>query len=89
MGAMRLYMHENKAWLSVVFMAVSLIVMIMAFYGIPEDAVNDGYGPLAPMRGWNFIIIGLTLISLVYCGYVIYRYVNDKARFEELMNANS
>ncbi|NIS19777.1 MAG: DUF3198 domain-containing protein, partial [Thermoplasmata archaeon] len=82
-------MHENKAVLSVVLMAVSLIVMIMAFYGLPDDLGNEGSGPLAYLTGWNYILIMLTFVSLVVGGYVIYRYVTDKARFEELMSTNS
>jgi hypothetical protein len=89
MSQMRHFMHENKAIVSVALMAISLIVMIMAFYALPDDRANEGSGPLAYLRGWNFILIGLTGISLIIGGYVIYRFVIDKARFEELMNSKS
>jgi len=82
-------MHENKAVLSVVLMAISLVFMILAFYGIPDDLGNEGSGPLSTIKGWNYILIGITFISLVVGGYVIYRFVVDKARFEELVSSNS
>jgi hypothetical protein len=89
MAGMRFFLHENKAVVSIAIMAVSLIVMIMAFYALPDDLGNEGYGPLASLKGWNYILIVLTIVFLVVAGYVIYRYVIDKARFEELMSSNS
>jgi hypothetical protein len=86
---MRPYLREKKAMLSAGLMAISLIVMIMAFYALPDDDGIIGSGPLANLRAWNFFLIGLTFISLVIGGYIIYRYVIDKARFEELMASNS
>jgi hypothetical protein len=89
MAGMRHFLHENKAVVSVAIMAISLVVMIMAFYGLPDDLGNEGVGPLAAAKGWNYIIIILSIVFLVVGGYVIYRYVIDKARFEELMSSNS
>lgn len=89
MSKMRYYLHENKALVSIVLMAISLIVMVMAFYALPDDLGNEGSGPLATLKGWNYFIILLTFVSLIVGGYVIYRYVTDKARFEELMSSNS
>ena len=89
MAGPRFFMHENKAVLSVVLMAISLVFMILAFYGIPDDLGNEGSGPLSTIKGWNYILIGITFISLVVGGYVIYRFVVDKARFEELVSSNS
>jgi hypothetical protein len=89
MPKMRYHLHENKALVSIVLMAISLIVMVMAFYALPDDLGNEGSGPLATLKGWNYIIIMLTFVSLIVGGYVIYRYVTDKARFEELMSSNS
>ena len=89
MPKMRYLLHENKALVSIVLMAISLIVMIMAFYALPDDLGNEGSGPLATLKGWNYFIILLTFVSLIVGGYVIYRYVTDKARFEELMSSNS
>ena len=86
---MRNLMHENKAVVSTALMAISLIVMILSFYALPDDLGNEGSGPLAPLKGWNFILIILTFISLIIGGYIIYRYVTDKARFEALINSNS
>ena len=82
-------MRENKAVVSSALMAISLVVMILAFYALPDDVGNEGSGPLAPLKGWNFILIILTFISLIIGGYIIYRYVTDKARFEDFMNSNS
>jgi hypothetical protein len=33
--------------------------------------------------------MGLTVLSLAIGGYVIYKYVSDRNRFETLMNSNS
>jgi hypothetical protein len=89
MAGIRPVLHENKAMVSVVLMAIGLIVMIMAFYGLPDDLGNEGYGPLAAVKGWNYIVIILAIGLLIVGGYVIYRYVTDKARFEGLMSSNS
>ena len=89
MAKARFYFHEQKAITSVALMAISLVVMVMAFYALPDDLGNDGSGPLAYLRGWNYIVIILTFVSLVVGGYVIYRYVTDKARFEELLSSKS
>ena len=89
MARMRPVLRENKAIVSVSIMAISLIVMIMAFYALPDDLANEGYGPLAPAKAWNYIIIIVTVGFLLVAGYVIYRYVTDKARFEELMSSKS
>ena len=89
MSKMRSIMREYKAVVSTGLMAISLVVMILSFYALPDDIGNEGSGILAPLKGWNFILIILTFISLVIGGYIIYRYVTDKARFEELMNSNS
>jgi len=89
MSKMRFIMHENKAFVSMTLIAFSLIVMIMGFYALPDGNGNAGYGPLSPLLAWNYFLIGLTVILLVYNGYVIYRFVTDKARFEELMNSKS
>jgi hypothetical protein len=89
MGKMRHLVHENKAIVSVTLMALSLVVMILAFYALPDDKGNEGSGPMSPLLGWNYIVIGLAGVVLILSGYFIYRYVTDKARFEELMNSNS
>ena len=89
MSKVRFYLHENKAILSVLLMAIGLIVMVMAFYALPDELGNEGSGPLASLKGWNYILIVLTFVSLVIGGYVIYRYVTDKARFDALMSSNS
>jgi hypothetical protein len=89
MARMRYFLHENKAIVSIVILAISLIVMIMAFYALPDDLGNEGYGPLAALKGWNYFVIVVAIVFLLVGGYVIYRYVIDKARFEELMSSNS
>ena len=89
MSNMRFIMHENKAIVSATLMAFSLIVMVMGFYALPDGNGNEGSGPLSVLMGWNYILIILTVVLLVYNGYVIYRFVIDRARFEELMNSKS
>ena len=82
-------MHENKAIVSMAFIAFSLIMMIMGFYALPDGNGNAGSGPLSPLLAWNYILIALTVGLLLYNGYVIYRFVIDKARFEELLSSKS
>jgi hypothetical protein len=89
MPRMRTVLHENKAIFSIVLMALSLVVMVMAFYALPDDKGIEGSGPLSYLRAWNYILIALTLASLIVGGYVIYRFVTDKSRFEQLMSSNS
>ncbi len=44
---------------------------------------------MSPLLGWNYILILLTVVLLIVNGYIIYRFVTDKARFEQLMNSKS
>lgn len=89
MVGLRRFLHENKAIVSIALMALSLIVMIMAFYALPSKKGVEGYGPLSPLLAWNYIVIAVVVPVLIVSGYVIYRYVVDKARFEELMGSKS
>lgn len=89
MVRMRTFLHENKAIVSILLMALSLVVMVMAFYALPDSHGIEGLGPLAPLKAWNYILIALTFGSLIVGGYIIYRFVIDKSRFEGLMSSNS
>ena len=57
MPGLRFTLHEHKAKVSMVLMAIGLIVMIMAFYGLPDDFGKEGSGPLASLKAWNYILL--------------------------------
>ena len=89
MSELRRFAHENKAALSVLVLLISLIVIVLAIYGLPDDKGNEGPGPLGLLKGINYIVVIIMLVPLVVSGYFIYRYVSDRGRFEELMASKS
>ena len=89
MNKVKSFMHENKVVLSLVLIVGSLLVTILAIFGMPDEDGADGSGPLAPLRGVNFIFILAMLILSLVGFYVFYKYNSDKSKFDNLINANS
>lgn len=89
MSKIRFFLHENKAILSAAVLVLSLVIIILSLYAMPDDKGNEGSGPFAPLKGWTFILIIVMFIPLLVSAYIVWRYVSDKNRFEELMNSNS
>ena len=56
---------------------------------IPDQDGNEGTGPLAFLKGINIIIFALALIVAIVSGYIVYKYISDKNKFEALMRTDS
>jgi len=89
MSKMRHFLRENKAIIFASVLVLSLVIIILALYAMPDDKGNEGYGPLAFLKGWTYILIIVMFIPLLVSAYIVWRYVSDKNRFEQLMNSNS
>ncbi len=85
----RAFLHDNKLILATVVLLVSVSVMVMAIIGIPDEDGNEGIGPLASLMGLNILFLFITFVTAVISGYIIYKFVSDKNKFEALMNSNS
>ena len=86
---MRRFLHEYKLSLGASIFVVCIILIILSVLGLPDANQNEGSGPLAFLGGWTIIIIVVASLCAIVSGYVVYRFVYDKARFEELMSTNS
>ena len=89
MSAWRAFLHDNKLILAILVLLASVSVMVMAIIGIPDDDGNEGIGPLSSLMGLNILFLFLTFVTAVISGYIIYKFVSDKNKFEALMNSNS
>ncbi len=89
MTAWRPFLHDNKLILAVLVLFVSVSVMVMAIIGIPDEDGNDGIGPLASLKGLNILFLFITFVTAVVSGYIIYKFVSDKNKFEALINSKS
>ncbi len=89
MTAWRPFLHDNKFILAILILIASVSVMVMAIIGIPDSDGNDGIGPLASLKGLNIFLLFVTFVTAVVSGYIIYKFVSDKNKFEALMTSNS
>ena len=89
MSAWRAFLHDNKLILAILILLASVSVMVMAIIGIPDEDGNEGIGPLASLMGLNILFLFITFVTAVISGYIIYKFVSDKNKFEALMNSNS
>ena len=89
MTAWRPFLHDNKFILAILVLIASVSVMVMAIIGIPDSDGNDGIGPLASLKGLNIFLLFVTFVTAVVSGYIIYKFVSDKNKFEALMTSNS
>ena len=89
MTAWRPFLHDNKFILAILVLLLSVSVMVMAIIGIPDTHGNDGIGPLAPLKGINILLLFVTFVTAVVSGYIVYKFVSDKNKFEALMTSNS
>lgn len=89
MARMRSFLREVKLPLGAMLLVASLVVMISAIMGIPDTDGNEGTGPLAFLTGFNLFLTLIAAIGAIVGGYVVYRYMYDKRRFEELMGSKS
>jgi hypothetical protein len=89
MSAWRAFLHDNKLILAILVLLASVSVMVMAIIGIPDEDGNEGIGPLASLMGLNILFLFITFVTAVISGYIIYKFVSDKNKFEALMNSNS
>lgn len=89
MTAWRPFLHDNKFILAILILIASVSVMVMAIIGIPDSDGNDGIGPLATLKGLNILLLFITFVTAVVSGYIIYKFISDKNKFEALMNSNS
>lgn len=89
MSAWRAFLHDNKLILAILVLLASVSVMVMAIIGIPDEDGKEGVGPLASLMGLNILFLFITFVTAVISGYIIYKFVSDKNKFEALMNSNS
>ena len=89
MSAWRAFLHDNKLILAILILLASVSVMVMAIIGIPDEDGNEGIGPLASLMGLNILFLFITFVTAVISGYIIYKFVSDKNKFEALINSNS
>ena len=89
MSKARAFLREHKAILSVAVLIISISIMVMAIMGIPDRDGTEGTGPLASLKGINIILIIVTVIISLVGSYVLYKYMSDKSRFEDLMGRQS
>ncbi|MCK4971054.1 MAG: DUF3198 domain-containing protein [Thermoplasmata archaeon] len=89
MSAWRAFLHDNKLILAILILLASVSVMVMAIIGIPDEDGNEGIGPLASLMGLNILFLFITFVTAVVSGYIIYKFVSDKNKFEALINSNS
>lgn len=89
MVKLRFFLHENKLMLGSVVLLVSVTIMVLSVIGIPDKDGNEGTGPLAFLKGMNIIIFTLAFIVAIVLGYIVYKYISDKNKFEALMRSES
>jgi hypothetical protein len=84
----RVVVHEHKALVALLLISVCLLLTVLSILGYPDED-NEGSGPLAVLRGINFIVLLLSLTFAVVGLYVFYRFSVDKSKFESLINSKS
>ncbi len=89
MSAWRAFLHDHKLILAILVLLASVSVMVMAILGIPDEDGNEGIGPLSSLMGLNILLLFVTFVTAVVSGYIVYKFVSDKNKFEALMNSNS
>ncbi len=89
MSAWRAFLHDHKLILAILVLLASVSVMVMAILGIPDEDGNEGIGPLSSLMGLNILFLFVTFVTAVVSGYIVYKFVSDKIKFEALMNSNS
>jgi hypothetical protein len=89
MAKLRYFLHENKLILASIVLLLSVSIMVLSVIGIPDENGNEGTGPLAFLKGINIIIFGLSFIVAIVTGYIVYKYISDKNKFEALMRTDS
>ncbi len=89
MTAWRPFLHDHKLILAILVLLASVSVMVMAILGIPDEDGNEGIGPLSSLMGLNILLLFVTFVTAVVSGYIVYKFVSDKNKFEALMNSNS
>ena len=89
MSAWRAFLHDHKLILAILVLLASVSVMVMAILGIPDEDGNEGIGPLSSLMGLNILFLFVTFVTAVVSGYIVYKFVSDKNKFEALMNSNS
>ncbi|NOQ54168.1 MAG: hypothetical protein GQ558_06150 [Thermoplasmata archaeon] len=89
MSAWRAFLHDHKLILAILVLLASVSVMVMAILGIPDENGNEGIGPLSTLMGLNILFLFVTFVTAVVSGYIVYKFVSDKNKFEALMNSNS
>lgn len=89
MSAWRAFLHDHKLILAILVLLASVSVMVMAILGIPDENGNEGIGPLSSLMGLNILFLFVTFVTAVVSGYIVYKFVSDKNKFEALMNSNS
>ena len=89
MSAWRAFLHDHKLILAILVLLASVSVMVMAILGIPDEDGNEGIGPLSSLMGLNILFLFVTFVTAVVSGYIVYKFVSDKNKFDALMNSNS
>jgi hypothetical protein len=82
-------LHEHKLALSALLALGSIALMALSIMAVPNKLGQDGRGPLAFLKGINYIIIIFMVITVLAGLYFTYRYLKDRGRFEELMGTES
>ena len=89
MAKLRFFLHENKFLVGTVVLILSVSFMVLSVIAIPDKDGNEGTGPLASLTGFNILIFVLSFIVAIVSGYIVYKYISDKNKFEALMKPES